>query len=33
LQADLEYQEGWTLWRDIVIILRTLRVVAHERAY
>ncbi|WP_238339148.1 sugar transferase [Novosphingobium ginsenosidimutans] len=33
LQADLEYQAGWTLWRDVVIILRTLQVVVHERAY
>ena len=33
LQADLEYQAGWTLWRDIIIILRTLRVMVHERAY
>lgn len=33
LQADLEYQAGWTLWRDVVIILRTLRVVVHDRAY
>ncbi len=33
LQADLEYQNGWTLWRDVVIILRTLRVVVHDRAY
>ena len=33
LQADLEYQAGWTLWRDVVIILRTLRVVMHDRAY
>lgn len=33
LQADLEYQDGWTLWRDVVIILRTLGVLVHDRAY
>ena len=33
LQADLEYLDGWTLWRDIVIILTTAKVVAHRNAY
>lgn len=33
LQADLEYQDGWTLWRDIVIMLRTLGVLVHDRAF
>lgn len=33
LQADLEYQDGWTLWRDVMIILRTLGVLVHDRAY
>lgn len=33
LQADLEYISGWSLWRDIKIIIATLRVVVHPRAY
>ncbi len=33
LRADLEYLEGWTIWRDIRIILLTLRVVMHHRAF
>lgn len=33
LQSDLEYIHGWSVWRDVGIILRTLRVMAHERAY
>lgn len=33
LQADLEYLNGWTLWRDIGIILRTLKVLVHRNAY
>jgi lipopolysaccharide/colanic/teichoic acid biosynthesis glycosyltransferase len=33
LQSDLEYLEGWTLTRDIKIILLTLRVLVHERAF
>jgi polysaccharide biosynthesis protein PslA len=33
LQSDLEYLEGWTLARDIKIILLTLRVLTHERAF
>ncbi|MDP3906629.1 sugar transferase [Novosphingobium sp.] len=33
LQADLEYQAGWSILRDLAIILRTLRVVIHDRAY
>ncbi|HYD24956.1 MAG TPA: sugar transferase [Croceibacterium sp.] len=33
LQADLEYLAGWTLWRDIAIVLRTFGVLVHERAY
>lgn len=33
LRADLEYLEGWTIWRDIHIIFLTLRVVMHDRAY
>lgn len=33
LQADLEYLDGWTIWRDILIIINTLRVVVHDRAF
>ncbi len=33
LQADLEYVSGWTFWRDLSILLATLRVVVHRNAY
>lgn len=33
LDADLEYLTGWSLWRDLRILVATLRVVMHERAY
>lgn len=33
LNADLEYLDGWSLWRDIAIIAQTLRVLIHDRAY
>jgi lipopolysaccharide/colanic/teichoic acid biosynthesis glycosyltransferase len=33
LQADLEYVSGWTIWRDLAILLATLRVVVHRNAY
>jgi lipopolysaccharide/colanic/teichoic acid biosynthesis glycosyltransferase len=33
LRADLEYLAGWSIWRDIVILLRTFRVLAHQNAY
>ncbi|MBB3956811.1 sugar transferase [Novosphingobium sediminicola] len=33
LYADLEYLHGWSLWRDIWIMLMTLRVVVHDRAF
>lgn len=33
LNADLEYLTGWSLWRDLRILVATLRVVMHERAY
>lgn len=33
LQADLEYAANWSLRHDLSIILRTLRVFAHENAY
>jgi lipopolysaccharide/colanic/teichoic acid biosynthesis glycosyltransferase len=33
LRADLEYLAGWTLLRDISLLLRTLRVLVHQNAY
>ena len=33
LQADLEYLDGWTILRDIRIILGTIRVLVHDRAF
>lgn len=33
LQADLEYLNGWTLWRDVQILLRTILVLTHDRAF
>ena len=33
LQADLEYQAGWTIWRDIAIIISTFRVLTHRNAF
>ncbi len=33
LRADLEYLNGWTIWRDISILVNTLRVVIHRNAY
>lgn len=33
LNADLEYLDGWSLWRDVTIIVQTVRVLVHDRAY
>ncbi|WP_343525277.1 exopolysaccharide biosynthesis polyprenyl glycosylphosphotransferase [Sphingomonas sp.] len=33
LQADLEYVNGWSIWRDLWILLTTVRVVVHPNAY
>lgn len=33
LQADLEYVSGWSIWRDIGIILATFRVLTHRNAF
>ncbi len=33
LQADLEYLSGWTIWRDISIILATFKVLVHKNAF
>ena len=33
LQADLEYLENWSVWRDVKIIFLTVRVVWHRNAF
>ncbi|MCH7629500.1 MAG: sugar transferase [Proteobacteria bacterium] len=33
LQADLEYLDGWTVWRDLRIIAATITVLVHDRAF
>jgi lipopolysaccharide/colanic/teichoic acid biosynthesis glycosyltransferase len=33
LHADLEYLSGWSIWRDIGILLATLKVVKHKNAF
>ncbi|MBS7669681.1 sugar transferase [Croceicoccus gelatinilyticus] len=33
LQADLQYLDGWSIWRDVGIIFATLRVLVHHRAF
>ena len=33
LQADLEYLDGWTILRDLRIVLGTIRVLVHDRAF
>lgn len=33
LQADLEYIQGWTIWRDVSVLLSTMRVLVHDRAF
>jgi lipopolysaccharide/colanic/teichoic acid biosynthesis glycosyltransferase len=33
LQSDLEYIDGWSLQRDVAIVLRTVRVLTHENAF
>lgn len=33
LQADLEYLEHWSIWRDIKIVLLTFKVLLHRNAY
>jgi len=33
LEADLEYLRGWSIWRDIGILLATVRVLIHHRAF
>ena len=33
LNADLEYLKGWSIWRDVAILVATLRVIVHDKAY
>ncbi|WP_315764533.1 exopolysaccharide biosynthesis polyprenyl glycosylphosphotransferase [Sphingomonas sp. Y38-1Y] len=33
LHADLEYLHDWSIWRDIVIIIQTVRVLVHRNAF
>lgn len=33
LQADLEYLENWSIWRDLRIIFLTVRVILHRNAF
>jgi exopolysaccharide biosynthesis polyprenyl glycosylphosphotransferase len=33
VRCDLEYLSDWSLWNDIVILLKTVRVVMHKNAY
>ncbi|MBB3909991.1 lipopolysaccharide/colanic/teichoic acid biosynthesis glycosyltransferase [Sphingomonas desiccabilis] len=33
LQADLEYLHGWTIWRDMLIVAQTVRVLVHRNAF
>lgn len=33
LQADMEYIQGWNIWRDLAILFNTARVIWHPNAY
>jgi polysaccharide biosynthesis protein PslA len=33
LQSDLEYLDHWTIWRDVLIVARTIGVLAHRNAF
>ena len=33
VQSDLEYLNGWSLWRDLRILVLTLKVLIHKNAY
>lgn len=33
LQSDLEYLDGWSIWRDLKILFATLGVMVHRNAY
>lgn len=33
LQADLDYLECWSIWRDMTLVLKTFRVLVHHNAF
>lgn len=33
VQADLAYLESWTVWRDLMLVLQTFRVLVHRNAF
>ena len=33
VRCDLEYLSNWSLWSDVMILIKTLRVVVHKNAY
>ncbi|MGQ7440707.1 sugar transferase [Streptococcus suis] len=33
LQADLEYLDTWSVWRDVKIIVMTFQVMVHKNAF
>ncbi|MFN2149437.1 MAG: exopolysaccharide biosynthesis polyprenyl glycosylphosphotransferase [Anaerolineales bacterium] len=33
VRCDLEYLADWSLWKDVIILLKTFRVVIHKNAY
>lgn len=33
LQADLEYAADWSAWRDMSVLVNTLRVIVHKNTY
>lgn len=33
LQADLAYLESWSIWRDLMLVLQTFRVLTHNNAF
>lgn len=33
VQSDLEYLADWSVWKDVAIIIRTIRVLAHPNAF
>jgi lipopolysaccharide/colanic/teichoic acid biosynthesis glycosyltransferase len=33
LQADLEYLDTWSIWRDVKIVVLTFRVLLHRNAF
>lgn len=33
LQSDLDYFEGWSIWRDVSILLSTFKVIVHRNAF